>query len=875
MQILKYQSFYFLNKLHVFQPENKLIINWKIFYIIMLIIQLIVVPFQISFGTIDQQVFYILPIIVFFIDIFIQINTGYYEDGAKQLDRNHILGNYKHQFLIDIIVITSYFIGYLISSCFMKMFIFLKLYQFQNLKQDIIQRYQVDQRCSHLYRLVSLLLMVVYVAHVCGCIFHLISMNEIQRGNLQTWLVDQQIQHDNNLIKYLNSLYFSIITMVTVGYGDIKPVAVLEKIFVIIMVLLGSLVFAYTVNTIGSIFQELAQKEADFNQKRYEMSVYMRSRQINIDIQVRVMKYMEYIKRQEDDNPIKGEQILNCLSNNLKNEIQKDFYGRILKSSKLFNLKFSNEFLLELSVYFKERVCGPGEIVYQQGCQEENDIYFVQKGTVELIIEYGKNQKQLFSVQQGKFFGEKEFFYGSIRENTAKCVKETHLLKLGYKNFISVLKEFPNDFEKFCQIKDFMQIYSICENISCISCGKYNHFITNCHLIHYKKSKEQFLARYTYSQECFERQQQQKKYRRKEFESLKQNYEVKFALKQTRIKYLDQKIDVYLTDKQFFKQAPRIIYENEEFKQEINNRKFITRQDDEEDEEILENQGEMLFQDETEENDDFISSNQTLLNNDNKIISDEIDINQEKLLKSSNINNNYIAEDTNSEQKNKKGYKKQQNISFIQMIKKKQSLSQLNSINSLPIFSKKDTKIQSPICNQKLQESNENISLHLINEEDDSQEKKDENILQNIEFEKVSLKSVDFESFPNIVNKKIKQKSLKTIENSLVLKYKKQQQKTEKNIDNSLIERTLSQKQQNFYNQIELLKQHSYNKLNARRNYKLQNSIFQIEDNNNLNNDKYNIIQKQNINPQIKQILKDNKDQIKQQSRSMTNQMIE
>jgi hypothetical protein len=42
--------------------------------------------------------------------------------------------------------------------------------------------------------------------------------------------------------------------MVTVGYGDIKPVATSEKLFVIFMALLGSLVFAYTVNTIGSIF---------------------------------------------------------------------------------------------------------------------------------------------------------------------------------------------------------------------------------------------------------------------------------------------------------------------------------------------------------------------------------------------------------------------------------------------------------------------------------------------------------------------------------------------------------------------------------------------------------------------------------------------
>ena len=74
------------------------------------------------------------------------------------------------------------------------------------------------------------------------------------------------------------------------------------------MALLGSLLFAYTVNTIGSIFQELAQKEADFNRKKYELSIYMRTRQISNDIQVRAMKYIDHIRMQENDNPIKGEE---------------------------------------------------------------------------------------------------------------------------------------------------------------------------------------------------------------------------------------------------------------------------------------------------------------------------------------------------------------------------------------------------------------------------------------------------------------------------------------------------------------------------------------------------------------------------------------
>jgi hypothetical protein len=42
--------------------------------------------------------------------------------------------------------------------------------------------------------------------------------------------------------------------MTTVGFGDIRPISTLEKGYVAGMTLLSSLCFAYTVNTIGSVF---------------------------------------------------------------------------------------------------------------------------------------------------------------------------------------------------------------------------------------------------------------------------------------------------------------------------------------------------------------------------------------------------------------------------------------------------------------------------------------------------------------------------------------------------------------------------------------------------------------------------------------------
>lgn len=45
--------------------------------------------------------------------------------------------------------------------------------------------------------------------------------------------------------------------MITVGFGDVTPISNYEVIYVIIMTILSTMVFGYTVNTIGTIFTEI------------------------------------------------------------------------------------------------------------------------------------------------------------------------------------------------------------------------------------------------------------------------------------------------------------------------------------------------------------------------------------------------------------------------------------------------------------------------------------------------------------------------------------------------------------------------------------------------------------------------------------------
>ena len=54
--------------------------------------------------------------------------------------------------------------------------------------------------------------------------------------------------------QYIYSMYWSVTTMITIGYGDVVPVTSTLKIVAIIAILIASAVFGYVMNRIGVIF---------------------------------------------------------------------------------------------------------------------------------------------------------------------------------------------------------------------------------------------------------------------------------------------------------------------------------------------------------------------------------------------------------------------------------------------------------------------------------------------------------------------------------------------------------------------------------------------------------------------------------------------
>ena len=101
--------------------------------------------------------------------------------------------------------------------------------------------------------------------------------------------------------RYVNSLYWAFINMTTIGYGDVLPYNTKKKIFVIIIAIICSVIFAYSMNNIGEILKELGMCQAAFRSKMVNLNLYMEKRDLSKDLKMKVIKYFQYLNNERND----------------------------------------------------------------------------------------------------------------------------------------------------------------------------------------------------------------------------------------------------------------------------------------------------------------------------------------------------------------------------------------------------------------------------------------------------------------------------------------------------------------------------------------------------------------------------------------------
>jgi len=292
--------------------------------------------------------------------------------------------------------------------------------------------------------------------------------------------------------------------MNTVGYGDIVPQNDIERIFCIFFIYIACGLFAYTLNVVGNIIQQISKNKSQFLNNIMVINGYLNKKNINFDLRMRIRKYLEYVLEEEiTNNNAEENSIIDKLSSSLKEELLLETNGKILKGIPFFINNFSEETLRKLVFKLMELHYMPGDIIYQQGDYVNNSLYIVWKGEVELYMDLYKKEAAdhvLQKIKQKNTLGEKEFITGCPREVSARSSSFSTVYELKFNDFVSILQENTQDYTKFIEIKDKAGLYKnyLDVQIFCDYCQDMNHSMVECPFLHLMLMSQRVIQKYNY-----------------------------------------------------------------------------------------------------------------------------------------------------------------------------------------------------------------------------------------------------------------------------------------------------------------------------------------------------------------------------------------
>jgi hypothetical protein len=112
----------------------------------------------------------------------------------------------------------------------------------------------------------NLTIMIIVIAHYMGCFFFYIGLDELRETN-SGWIIDKNLIDVDFNEKYITSIYWAFTTMAAVGYGDILPLTKNERTYAMAAMIWSSGIFAYTVNSIGTIVSSYNQISAQYRER--------------------------------------------------------------------------------------------------------------------------------------------------------------------------------------------------------------------------------------------------------------------------------------------------------------------------------------------------------------------------------------------------------------------------------------------------------------------------------------------------------------------------------------------------------------------------------------------------------------------------------
>ncbi|KAM9798329.1 voltage-gated delayed rectifier potassium channel KCNH5-like [Neosynchiropus ocellatus] len=401
--------------------------TWDWVILILTFYTAIMVPYNVSFRTKQNNLAWLvidsIVDVIFLVDIVLNFHTTFVGPAGEVIsDAKLIRMNYmKTWFVIDLLSCLPYDIINAFENVdegLSSLFSSLKVIR-------LLRLGRVARKLDHYLEYgaaVLVLLVCVFglVAHWLACIWYSIGDYEVIDETTNTLKTDSWLYQlamsigtpyrynasgtgqweggPNKDTLYISSLYFTMTSLTTIGFGNIAPTTDGEKIFSVAMMMVGSLLYATIFGNVTTIFQQMYTNTNRYHEMLNNVRDFLKLYQVPKGLSERVMDFI--VSTWAMSKGIDTDKVLSICPKDMRADICVHLNRQVFNDHPAFRLA-SDGCLRSLAVEFQTTHCAPGDLIFHIG-ESVDTLCFVVSGSLEVI----QDDEVIAILGKGDVFGD-------------------------------------------------------------------------------------------------------------------------------------------------------------------------------------------------------------------------------------------------------------------------------------------------------------------------------------------------------------------------------------------------------------------------------------------------------------------------------------
>ncbi|XP_038143395.1 potassium voltage-gated channel subfamily H member 5-like [Cyprinodon tularosa] len=197
---------------------------------------------------------------------------------------------------------------------------------------------------------------------------------------------------------YVSSLYFTMTSLTTIGFGNIAPTTDGEKIFSVAMMMVGSLLYATIFGNVTTIFQQMYTNTNRYHEMLNNVRDFLKLYQVPKGLSERVMDFI--VSTWAMSRGIDTDKVLSICPKDMRADICVHLNRQVFNDHPAFRLA-SDGCLRSLAVEFQTTHCAPGDLIFHIG-ESVDTLCFVVSGSLEVI----QDDEVIAILGKGDVFGD-------------------------------------------------------------------------------------------------------------------------------------------------------------------------------------------------------------------------------------------------------------------------------------------------------------------------------------------------------------------------------------------------------------------------------------------------------------------------------------